>query len=468
MDRIAFLETAFNPSSVAIAGVGGPTTSGRLYMESLLKAGYTGKIYPMHPNGGEVAGFEVYPNVNDVPEPVDLVISCLPARLLPGLIGDCARKGVKVVHLFTAGFSETGSEEGRRLEAKVVRLAREGGVRIIGPNCMGVYDPKAGLSFVFDFPRDSGGIALICQSGGHTIYFVRAGARRGIRFSKVVSYGNALDVNETDLLEYLIHDPETEMVAAYLEGVKDGGRFRRVLGELCAAKPVAVLKGGSSQAGARTAASHTSSLAGSDEVWDGLLRQAGAIRVDTLEELIDLAVTFQFLRVPQGRRVVMVGGGGGSSVVATDTCIQHGFMLPSVPQAVSENIKASLDSLAGRVLTNPVEIGMSLEEAYTMASTLFRSEVFDLLLCYLVFEQPPWPLFDPWFKVICDVIARVNGDIDKPAAMIMHSDISAEREMFLDLERQCYEAGVPVYHSVSGACLAIDRFIRYHNKRSLQ
>jgi len=465
MDKIESLKTAFNPSSVAIAGVGGPLTSGRFYLESLLKAGFKGNIYPLHPNGGEVEGFKVYPNVNDVPGPVDYVISCVPASSVPGLVQDCARKGVRFVSLFTSGFAEMGSEEGRQLEAEIVRLARDGSVRLIGPNCMGIYSPEAGLSYVFDFPRDSGRVALICQSGGHSIYFVRAGARRGLRFSKVVSYGNACDVDETDLLEYLIHDPETEMVAVYIEGVKDGERFRRVLSELCAVKPVAVLKGGTSQDGARTAASHTGSLAGSDGVWDGLLRQAGALRVDTLEELLDLTVTFQFLKVPQGKRVAMIGGGGGSTVVATDACAQHGFALPPVPPAVRETIKAALEFEAGRVLTNPVEISMFPESCYTMTSSLLLSEAYDLLMCYLVFEQPPWPFFNSWFEIVADVIARVNGDIDKPVAMILHSDISAERDMFLDLERRCYQAGVPVYHSVTGACKAIARFIRYHSER---
>jgi len=455
------LDTVFNPTSIAIAGVG-PVTTGRLYLQSLLKAGFKGNIYPLHPDGGEIDGFKIYPNVRDVPEPVDFVVSCVPAQVVPQLVRDCAEKGVKVISMFTSGFSESGSEEGRRLEAEIVRLARAGGVRLIGPNCMGVYSPKAGLSFVFDFPRDSGGVAFVCQSGGHTIYFVRAAARRGVRFSRVISYGNACDVDETDLLEYLTHDPGTEIVMAYIEGIKDGGRFRRILRELCATKPVVVLKGGSSQAGARTAASHTGSMAGSDEVWDGLLKQAGAIRVDTLEELIDMAVTFQFMRASRGRRVAMVGGGGGASVVATDTCAQNGFLLPPIPRAVDDAIRDSLPTEAGAILTNPVELNMSPESCYTIASSLLRSEAFDLLLCNLVFGQPPWPFFDPWYDIVCDTAARVNANVDKTLAMVMHSDVPGEGERFLDLERVCYEAGIPVYHSVSGACRAIDRFMHYH------
>jgi len=233
MNRMASLDTAFNPASVAIAGVG-PITAGKLYLESLLSSGFKGKIYPIHPNGGEMSGVKIYPGIKDIPDAVEYVTSCIPARFVPQLIKDCSEKGVKVVSLFTSGFSETGSEEGRRLEAEIVRMAQASGMRLIGPNCMGVYSPRAGLSFVTDFPKESGKVALVCQSGGNTIYFVRLAAERGIRFSKVISYGNACDVNESDLFEYLAQDAETELVAAYIEGVKDGKRFRQVLNRLSA------------------------------------------------------------------------------------------------------------------------------------------------------------------------------------------------------------------------------------------
>jgi len=457
------LDTAFAPTSIAIAGVG-PLTTGRLYLQSLLKAGFRGKIYPLHPNGGEVDGFTVYPNVKDVTAPVEYVISCVPAAQVPQLVSDCAQKGVRVVALFTSGFSEVGSEEGRRLEAETVRLAQARGVRLIGPNCMGVYNPAAGLSFVFDFPTEPGRVGLICQSGGHTIYFVRAGAKRGLRFSKVVSYGNACDVDETDLLEYLAHDPDTEMVAAYIEGVRDAQRFRAVLSDLCARKPVAVLKGGTSHDGARTALSHTSALAGSDEAWDAVFKHAGAIRAETLEELLDMAVTFQFMRLPQGKRLAMIGGGGGASVLATDACARNGFRLPPLSPAVDRAIRDSLDSDAGKVLTNPVELNMSPESCYAIASSLLASEDFDLLMCNLVNGQSPWPEFDVWQDIACDALLKASARHPKGVAMVMQSDVSGDLERFLKLERRCYEAGVPVYHSMSGACRAINRFIRYHAK----
>ena len=466
MNRLASLDTAFDPASVAIAGVG-PETTGKCFLESLLDSGFKGKIYPLHPRGGEISGLKIYRNVKDIPEPVDYVISCVPARLVPQLIKDCAEKGAKVMSLFTAGFSENGTEEGRQLEAEICHLAEAGGLRLIGPNCMGVYSPKAGLSFVSDFPRESGGVALVCQSGGNTIYFVRLAAERGVRFSKVISYGNASDVDESDLFEYLAHDAETEIVAAYIEGIKDGGRFYQVLSELSAEKPVVVLKGGYTQAGARTAASHTGALAGSNEVFDSLLQQTGALRVYTLEELVDTVVTFLFLPLPKGRRVAMVGGGGGASVLATDACAANGFLLPPIPPLLEDQMRRFVNGQVGLILNNPIELNMSDEASYNMASTWLANDAADLLLGNCVFGQQPWPLFEAWYDNFCDTLLKVHADVDKPMGVVIQTDLPSEEQHFLALQQRYVEAGLPVYHSMSGACQAIDRFLRYHKKRSL-
>ena len=464
MDRMASLDTAFNPASVAIAGVG-PITAGKWYLESLLSSGFKGKIYPIHPNGGEMSGVKIYPGIKDIPDAVEYVTSCIPARFVPQLIKDCSEKGVKVVSLFTSGFSETGSEEGRRLEAEIVRLAQASGIRLIGPNCMGVYSPTAGLSFVTDFPKESGKVALVCQSGGNAIYFVRLAAERGIRFSKVISYGNACDVSESDLFEYLAQDAGTEMVAAYIEGVKDGERFRQVLNRLSARKPVVILKGGSTTFGARTAASHTGSLSGSDQVWTTLLQQAGAIRVHTMEELVDIVVTLRFLSLPRGRRVAMVGGGGGASVMATDACAANGFTLPAIPKAVSDEMRGFLDSEAGLILTNPIELNLFPEATYNIARRFLAHEGFDLMLANCVFGQHPWGFFDVWFDLFCDTVLKVHAEIDKPIAVVLESDLTNQEQHLAAMRRRYCEAGLPVYYSMSNACRAIDQILRYREKR---
>jgi acyl-CoA synthetase (NDP forming) len=464
MNRMANLDTAFNPASVAIAGVG-PMTAGKWYLESLISFGFKGRIYPVHPDGGEMSGMKIYASMKDIPGSVDHVICCIPARFVPQLLRDCAEKGVKVVSLFTSGFSETGTDEGRQLEMDIVRLAQASGTRLIGPNCMGVYSPRVGFSFVADFPREAGGVSLVCQSGGNTIYFVRLAAERGIRFSKVISYGNACDVNESDLFEYLTEDTETDLVAAYIEGVKDGERLRQVLNKLASSKPVIVLKGGSTAFGTRTAASHTGSLSGSDQVWTSLLEQAGAIRVHTLEELVDMAVTFRFLPLPKGRKVAMVGGGGGASVMATDACAANGFTLPVIPQALFDRIRGFLDSEAGLILTNPIELNMFPEATYNIARHFLAYQGFDLMMSNCVFGQHPWAVFDVWFDSFCDTILKVHKEVDKPIAVVLDSALTDQEKHFDALRRRYCDAELPIYYSMSNACRAIDRFLRYHGKR---
>jgi len=247
----ADLNFVFNPKSVAVAGVSpsrGYDAMAETYVRALIECKFNGPIYPINPKGGELKGLKVYPNVKDVPDSLDYVISCIPAAAVPQLIKDCAAKGVKTVQFFTSGFSENGTEEGRRLEAEVCDLARRGGIRLIGPNCMGVYCPKAGLSYAPDYPTESGPVSFMCQSGGNAIYFTRYAAQRGVRFSKLISFGNAADINENELMEYFTADPETEIIAAYIEGFKNGRCFSQAVRKAAAVKPVIIMKGGLTEA----------------------------------------------------------------------------------------------------------------------------------------------------------------------------------------------------------------------------
>ena len=226
-----------------------------------------------------------------------------------------------------------------------------------------------------------------------------------------------------------------------------------------------VLKGGSTAFGARTAASHTGSLSGSDQVWTSLLEQSGAIRVHTLEELVDMVVTFQFMSLPRGRSVAMVGGGGGASVLATDACAANGFTLPAIPQALSDRIKGFLDSEAGLILTNPIELNMFPEATYNIARHFLAYQGFDLMLANCVFGQHPWSFFDVWFDSFCDTILKVRGETDKPVAVVLHSDLTDQERHFDALRRRYCDAGLPVYYSMSNACRAVDQFLRFHQKR---
>jgi acyl-CoA synthetase (NDP forming) len=303
------MEAVFHPRSVAVVGASAnPDSPGHDYVRSLLDFGYRGAIYPVNPRTPEILGLRAYPSLRDIPGAVDYVICCIPAEGILDLVEECREKGAKVLQLFTGRFSETGRREGARLEEELGRRARTAGLRVIGPNCMGVYYPAGGLSFRPDLPREPGAVALLSQSGNNAVELVQHAAVRGLRFGKVVSYGNAADLDESDFLAYLAGDRETEVIGAYVEGVRDppqAGRFLAALRAAAAAKPVVVLKAGRTAAGARSAVSHTAALAGSHRVWSGALRQAGAVQVDTTEEAIDMLVAFAFLR--PGRR--LRGGG---------------------------------------------------------------------------------------------------------------------------------------------------------------
>ena len=467
------LDAIFTPASVAIAGAS-PGKSGQLFLDSVLASGFKGRVYAINSKGEEISGLKAYTRLKDIPGPVDYLICCIPAPAVPQLIRDCADKGVKAVAVFTAGFSESGTEEGKRLEMEVSRLARATGVRVIGPNCLGVYSPKVGFSYTSDFPSESGNVAFVCQSGGNSVYTTRAAIYRGVRFSKVISYGNACDVNECELLEYLIQDDETKVVAVYIEGTRDGPRFYRALAELARTKPVVVLKGGYTQPGAKAAASHTGSLSGSDQVWNEMLQQAGAVRVYSLEELVDMLVTFSLLRVPQGRRVGIFGGGGGAAVLASDDWAKHDFVLPPLPQIVKEELRISVPNEAGLILHNPIDLSSFAysERFYTLIKRLLVYEGFaDISIIHIGFGQAAWfsaSVFEAEIDFFKDAVTKIYSEVDKPLALVMHYLITGWdwQKGIEDLQRGCAAAGIPVYHSMSSAAKAIDRLLQYHEKRA--
>ena len=462
------LDAVFNPGSVAVAGASGQPGAGQRFLEYLVEFGFQGKVYPLHPRGGEALGLKVYPNVQDVPGPVDCVISCVAAARVPQLVDDCAAKGVRFLVLHTAGFSETGREEGLQLETEVIGRARASGVRLVGPNCMGVYSPGVGLSFGRDFPKDGGPVALICQSGTNAIFTVRAAAERGVRFSKVVSYGNACDVDESELLEYLARDPETRIVAAYIEGVKDGRKFSEALKRLSAAKPVVVLKAGSTPDGARAAASHTGSLAGSDVAWNAVLTQAGAIRVDSLDELVDAVVTLLYVPVPRGNRVALFGVGGGVSVMATDECSAAGFVVPPLTEDLRLDLLTAIGSDAGAMLRNPIDLPFWLpgDETYRrLLGRLLAWEEADLFmfLAPLRHTELDLSVYRPLLEWQLGHIIEVGAGYRKPKAVVINYLATGESwQAATDFQRRCYEAGLASYHSTAGALRAIGRVMRYY------
>lgn len=467
------LDVLFQPASVAVAGVSTRTDAGLVggtnYLNALLTCGFKGNLYPVNPRGGELWGLKVYSSVAEIPAPVDYVIASVPASSALQLVRDCIAKGVRVIHYFTSGFSEVGGE-GECLEKEVCGLAREHGIRVIGPNCMGVYCPKSGLCFVAESSRESGPVGLVCQSGGNAIYMVREGGERGIRFSKVISYGNACDVTESDLLEYLGADAETETVLAYIEGVKDGERFKRVLRRVAQRKPVVVLKAGTTEMGARAATSHTGALSGREAIWDAYLHQVGAIRVGTLDGLLDMAVAFSCLRPLEGRRVALLGIGGGATVLAGDACGNAGLLVPRFSPELGKQLGGLLKTEAGTILNNPIDLSA---EAWRVGysgilDVLDRYDGIDLILVHfsLGLISPLRSRHREIWTSLADGTVEAYGKLAKPLVAAIQMPVYSEHyEWMVEAEKRFRQAGIPSFRSIARAATAVGRFLRYFGLR---
>lgn len=356
------LDAIWRPRATAIVGVSSnpERNRGGGFLQAIMEQGYHERhgLYPVNPKMTEVAGLRCYPSLLDCPDPVDHVISQVPASVGPLLAEHCIAKGVRSIHFFTAGFSETGDAERATLEREVLGKLKAAGIRVIGPNCMGLYVPGVGLAFMGQFPKESGNVFLLSQSGANAGDIVGGLARRGVRFSKVVSYGNGADLDAQHFFDYAAWDPQTEVVIAYIEGVKDGRAVFEAMKRCAAIKPTIVLKGGLSAAGARAANSHTGSLAGSVDVFEALCRQAGAIRAENMDELHDLVVAMTTnLKSIRGTGVALVGGGGGFAVLSADAIAAAGLDTPPLPEETQERLREFIP-IAGTSVRNPVDTNM--------------------------------------------------------------------------------------------------------------
>ncbi|MBE0480805.1 MAG: CoA-binding protein [Dehalococcoidia bacterium] len=464
------LDFLFYPQSVAIAGATNSTlfAPGKRYVQSLIKSGFKGKIYPLNSSGEDVLGLKSYRSIREVPGTVEHVISCIPAPATPQLVRDAIEKNAKVVTLFTSGFSEIDAEEGQVIERELLEVARRGGVRLLGPNCMGLICPESGLAFFTSHVARKGPLAFLAQSGGHAHELVAIGALRGLGFTKIISYGNGADLNESDFLRYLAGDPETRIIATYIEGVKNGPEFAQALSETAAAKPVIALKGGKSSAGARAASSHTGSLAGSARVWDILFRQAGVLAVNDIEEMADLCLAFSHLRPPQGRRVGIITFGGGRGVLATDECQRAGMVVPPFPPELCRKLGEFTPGV-GTNVKNPVDstakVAYKIKEFRTTVELVAACEEIDLLLVYL-YADFLYPDISNLLQDHTKVVVEAAHEFGKPVAMVLSTCGTLEvTDMVLQSQQIAAQGGIPTYPTVSRAARSLGRFIQHHEGR---
>jgi len=467
------LDFLFHPNSIALVGITTtePQHWTRTFLDGLIEFEFDRPFYLVNPKDGEIKGHKVYTSLKDVPGNIDHVIGLVNAQLAISLVEECAEKGVRVIHFCTAGFSETGEESRIKLESELAEAARRKGIRIIGPNCMGIYCPQTRVSFSAAFPRESGPVGVISQSGGNSIYLVRQAALRGIRFSKVISYGNACDINENDLLEYLTDDVDTKIIALYIEGIKDGKRFRRALEKAAKEKTVILLKGGTTEGGARAVAGHTASLAGSRATWDALCKQLGIISVKSLEEMIDVLVTLLFLPLPRGRNALLFGAGGGASVLIADEFENRGLRVPPIPPEVVAQIR-EYTPIAGNILRNPVDYSQAMfntEGVIRTLGILSKWEGADFLVMFVRTGQfTASRISDNQLKTLLMSRFPIKQDqFPKPVAMVIEpSIIPEEAEAILAAMRSSISSGMPVYYSFAAAANAINLVLDHAEKRS--
>ena len=439
----------FEPRSIAV--IGANRERGRIGSEilhNLIACGYTGRLYAIHPTATDIGGVAAFPSATSIPDPVDLAVVCVPAPQVISVVDDCIRKGVKAAVVISAGFGETG-DAGRRLETELLDHVRRGGIRLVGPNCMGIINTDRAVRMNATFaPVDppAGHVALLTQSGALGLAILDYARELNIGFSTFVSVGNKADVSGNDLLQYWEGDSKTEVILLYLESFGNPKKFSRIARRISRKKPIVAVKAGRSRAGARAASSHTGALAASDAVVDALFRQAGVIRTGTLEELFDVAALLVNQPLPAGRRVGILTNAGGPAILAADACEAHGLELPALSATSVEALRTFLPSSAS--LGNPVDMIASASAAeYERALSILLAD--DQIDAVLVIFIPP--LVTKGEDVAAAIRRATTANPSKPVAAIF---MSAEPALPL-------LAPVPCFRFPEAAAAALARTAAY-------
>lgn len=455
----------FNPGSIALIGASKtPGKGGNIILRNLLKAGFQGRIYPINPGADEILGMKAYARVSEVPDPVDLAMFVIPKAAVPEALKDCAVKGVRNIILSTGGYSDAG-ESGLAEQKELARHARATGLRLMGPNSIGIINPGAGLATsIVGLERiRPGGVSLIGQSGVFSSGWGRWIADYGpFGIAKVACIGNKADINESDLLEYLAGDDQTATIGMYLEGVVDGGRFIRAAASACSKKPVVVAKSGRSEAGAAAVASHTGSLACSDVVFEAVCRRTGLVRVRDSEAFFDTLSAFESLPLPRGNRMGVLSITGMGCVVSTDAAEDLGIEIPPLKPATLSKLRQVIPAWAP--VRNPVDVWSAVEQHGSkktmshIAASLLEQQDIDALL--MIFVLMPESIFD---------ISEAFADIIKahPHKPVFVSYYGGTRKEMLHIHEGFLRLGVPAYPTPERALYAFSRMVEYARFKGL-
>lgn len=464
----------FRPRSVAVVGASGKSVAqGNTFIRHLRESGFDGAIYPIHPTERTLEGLRTYPSLAETPEPIDYAFVAVAAERVPGMLA-AADGRVRFAQVMSSGFGEKPG--GRDLERALIDGARDGGMRLLGPNCMGTYSPRGRLTFVDGGVDVPGAIGIMSQSGGLTIDILRIGRGRGLRFSGIVSLGNCADLGPNDLLEYFLADSETRVIGGYLEHIYDGRRFFEQLRAANARKPVVILKGGRTSQGQRAATSHTGSLAGNEEVWRALSQQTGSILVDTLEQFIDVLTAFQTYapraKTPTGR-VLLFGNGGGASVLATDCLARLGLdVAPLDPSTADALVRLNLP--AGASIANPIDVPANVLQrdrgalAQRILETVGANETPEAILMHLnlpvILGYRHVDMLDDLVEAALRTREAFRGHTHLVLALRANGDPESESRK-RDCVIKAMEAGVAVFNELSNAAYALAALHAYERFR---
>jgi acetyltransferase len=446
----------FHPGSVAVVGASrNPEKVGYGVFANLVQAGFRGKIYGVNPGGGELFGRPLFPSIEAIPGAVDLGVFVVPPGAVLASIPGLASKGMRAGIVISAGFKEIGGA-GVVLERSLREAAASAGVRVLGPNCLGVIDTHSSLNASFSRGTPPKGfISFFSQSGALCTAVLDWGIGRNVGFSKFVSLGNKVDVSESDILEYLADDPSTRVILGYVESIDDGRRFLRAAREVTSRKPVILVKAGTTSEGARAASSHTGSLAGSDRAYAAAFRQGGVLRAGTVEDLFDLALGFAMQPLPRGDRLLILTNAGGPGILAADTASILGIPLAGVSAPLRERILPALPSTAS--LANPVDIvGDARADRYRSVLTALRDEPsVDAVLVLLT----PQAMTEPEETARATVSAFAGSGKTVFASFLGEATVASSRRILSD-------GGVPNYPVPERAVRTLSAMIRYSRIRS--
>ena len=425
---------------------------------------YSVQIAPEEIEGIKALGVENYTSLLDIPESVDLVIVAVPRAVAPRVLEDCIGKGVAAAHFFTSGFAETDTEEGIRLERLLTERAEQTNFHLIGPNCMGIFNPEVGIRQIGDqYTGFAGPVGFISQSGTHAIAFAHEAHLQGVDINKSVSFGNGVVLDSADYLEYFGRDPEIKVIGMYLEGVKDGRRFLRVLREVSAQKPVVVWKGGRTEEGGRAIASHTGSLALPQAIWDAAVRQCGAINVAGMEELIDTLKALLYLSPVRGDRVAITGGSGGQSVAIADVFAETGLRVPLLTQESYDEL-ASFYNLIGGGYRNPIDTGnTNRREMRRIMEILERDANIDNLVLLFTARWGTSKQLEAHINLMADIRRRTSKPV---MAILSYSFSPGEVQQAGDIIQKLQSGGVPTFIALERGARALRNALDYYSFKS--